>query len=120
MPRVLGFGAPREADPSTSTQALRRCPPALYRNLHGCPSLLRIVSGATFYCHPDRRIQRWLMRKGSVFQVPYCTALAGTGPSSRACDRRLFRRERVSLPADFRGVGAAFPTDGIVTRSNSS
>jgi len=38
----------------------------LCRNLHGWPSLLSIVSGATFYGHSDRRIQHWLMRKGSV------------------------------------------------------
>jgi hypothetical protein len=53
-------------------------------------------------------------------QEPGCSAPAGTGPSARACDLPPFRRERVSRAADFRGVGAAFPTDGIVTRSNSS
>jgi membrane protein DedA with SNARE-associated domain len=52
----------------------------------------------------------------------FCLMLspAGTGPSARACDLPPFRRERVSRAADFRGAGAAFPTDGIVTRSNSN
>jgi hypothetical protein len=31
-----------------------------------------------------------------------------------------FREERVSRAADFRGAGAAFPTEGIVTKSNAS
>jgi NAD(P)-dependent dehydrogenase (short-subunit alcohol dehydrogenase family) len=53
-------------------------------------------------------------------QVPGCSAPAGTGPSARACDRPPFRRERVSRAVDFRGAGAAFPTDGIITRSSAS
>jgi len=58
--------------------------------------------------------------KARYAQVPGCSAPAGTGPSARACDRTPFRRERVSRAADFRGAGSVFPTDGIVTRSNSS
>ena len=38
----------------------------LYRNLHGCPSLLSIVSGATLFGHSGQRIQHWRMLKGSV------------------------------------------------------
>ena len=58
--------------------------------------------------------------KARYAQVRGFSAPAATVPSARACDRPPFRREPVSRAADFRGAGAAFPTDGIVTRSNSS
>jgi hypothetical protein len=90
----------------------------LYRNLHGCPSLLSIVY--SLLGDSGQRIQHWLMATARYAQVPGFSAQAGTGPSARACDRPPFRRELVSRVADLRGAGAAFPTEGIVTRSNSA
>ena len=80
---------------------------------------LSIVLGATFQGDSDRRIQYWLMPQTRYPQVPGFSSPEGT-PLALVCDRPPFRRERVSLAADFRGAGSAFPTDGIVTRSNSS
>jgi hypothetical protein len=90
-----------------------------YRNLHGWASLLSIVSGATLFGHSASASSTGSCAKARYTQVPGFSA-PGTGPSARACDRPPFRRERVSRAADFRGAGVAFPTDGIVTRSNSS
>jgi hypothetical protein len=119
MPRVLGFRAPHEADPSTSIQALRRCPPAVL-SLSACRSSCHLSQEQLSSATRASASSTGSCAKAQYAQVLGFSAPVGTGPSARACDRPPFRRERVSRAADFRGAGAAFPTDGIVTRSNSS
>jgi len=119
MPRVLGFRALHEAGPSISSLTTMSSGSSIVICMVASPSCQlsqEHLSSAT----RTWRIQPWIMPQAPYPQVPGCSAPAGTDPSARACDIPLFRRERVSRAADFRGAGAAFPTEGMVTRSNSS
>jgi hypothetical protein len=48
------------------------------------------------------------------------TTLSALRTSAANCAVRPFRDWPVSRAGAFRGAGAAFPTDGIVTKSNAS
>ena len=116
-------------------QALEHCtrevlPPGFESFGDVLPSPIAICMGACPFCQLSQEQLPTATRasasstgacaKARYAQAPGFSAPADTGPSARACDRPPFRRERVSRAADFRGAGATFPTDGIVTKSNSS